>query len=40
MSPGTTEYIRKVGGWGGVEGGMEVGEVGDYVPVVMLSPPE
>ena len=27
-------------GGGGGEGGMEVGEEGDYIPVVALSPPE
>ena len=24
----------------GVEGGMEVGEQGDYIPIATLSPPE
>ena len=28
------------GGGGGGEGGMEVGEEGDYIPIATLSPPE
>ena len=27
-------------GGGGGEGGMEVGEEGDYIPIATLSPPE
>ena len=38
MSTETVRLIRD-GGNGG-EGGMEMGEEGDYVPIMTLSPPE
>ena len=31
---------EKGGGGGGGEGGMKVGEEGDYIPIATLSPPE
>ena len=37
----STETIRLIrDGENGGEGGMEVGEEGDYIPIATLSPPE
>ena len=38
MSTKTVQLIRD--GEKGGEGGMEVGEEGDYIPIATLSPPE
>ena len=40
MSAETTRLIRDGEKGGKGEGGMEVGEEGDYIPIATLSPPE
>ena len=38
-NPQKPQGLLGTGRWGG-EGGMEVGEEGDYIPIATLSPPE
>ena len=40
MSTETIRFIWDGENGGGGEGGMEVGEEGEYIPIATLSPPE